>query len=147
MGMIPFNPPWGPARVSDDVYSVASLSSLVGNVLPFLRAIPWKKNTLISGYRRLCTLGSIHLSLHNPPVFVRHNVAFVVTENSMLLFRYLSRAKLFHAKIITNRPSLHMFLVSLFVSKKQSRKRSSFFNCNFKFSFSDSITVSDNCIK
>jgi len=69
MGMIPFNPPWGPARVSDDVYSVASLSSLVGNVLPFLRAIPWKKNTLISGYRRLCTLGSIHLSLYNPPVF------------------------------------------------------------------------------
>lgn len=109
MGMIPFNPPWGPARVSDDVYSAASpplFSRRAGNVTPFLRATPWKK-TLISGCRRLCTLGSIHLPLHHPSVFARHNVAraLVVSENSMPLFRNSSHAKLSRARIIGNRAS------------------------------------------
>lgn len=43
MGMIPFNLPWGPARVLGDVYSAASPFGKSGNAPSFLRAIRWKE--------------------------------------------------------------------------------------------------------
>lgn len=41
--MIPFNLPWGPARVSGDVYSATSPLGKSRNAPSFLRAIPWKE--------------------------------------------------------------------------------------------------------
>lgn len=107
MGMIPFKPTLGTCEsVGWRILRRVALLSCRERSYIFTGDLV-EENTLISGCRRLCTLGSIHLPLRHPPVFVRRNVAFVVSENSMPLFRNSSHAKLSRARIIANRVSLY----------------------------------------
>lgn len=66
-GMIPFNPPRGPARVSGDVILARPLEQ---SSSPFLRASPWKETLILCMLAAGCTLGSIHL-----PQYFCHCVA------------------------------------------------------------------------